>query len=72
MKFRNLVAAAAAISLSVAPAMAQSAASNLGRVTKASKESKGDAVLLGVAAVVLIAGGLAIATGNNSDKPKSP
>lgn len=74
MKFRSLVAAAAALTLTTAPVMAQSAAADLGRVAPVSGESslEGDSTILAILALLAIGLGVALAAGNNSDKPASP
>lgn len=73
MKFRSLVAAAAALTLTTAPVMAQSAVS-LGRAAPASSESslEGDSTILLILALIAAGLGVALAAGNNSDKPASP
>jgi hypothetical protein len=75
MKFRSLVAAAAALTLTTAPVLAQSAAADLGRtIAPVSDESalEGDSTILALLALLALGLGVALAGGNNSDKPASP
>lgn len=75
MKFRSMAAAAAALSLTAAPVMAQSAVADLGRsLAPISSESsmEGDSTILLILAVVALGVGIALAAGNNSDSPDSP
>jgi heme/copper-type cytochrome/quinol oxidase subunit 1 len=75
MKFRSLVAAAAALTLTTAPVLAQSAAADLGRtIAPVSDESaiEGDSTILAILALLALGLGVALGGGNNSDKPASP
>lgn len=75
MKFRSLVAAAAALTLTTAPVLAQSAVADLGRtLAPVSEESalEGDNTILAIVAVLIIGLGIALAAGNDSDTPASP
>jgi hypothetical protein len=74
MKFRSLVAAAAALTLSTAPVLAQTA-SDLGRtVAPASNESalEGEGTILLILAVIAAGLGIYLLADNESDKPASP
>ena len=71
MKFRELVASAAAVALSAAPAFAQEASRTGNNVADASQFG-GDSTLLLILAVLLIGSVVALAAGNNRDTPSSP
>lgn len=70
MKFRNLAASAAALILSTSPVLAQADRA----ATSATDASQfgGDSTLLLILAIALIAAGILVLAGNNSDKPTSP
>lgn len=75
MKLRNVLAAAAALTLTTTPVVAQSVAADLGRtVAPVSGEAsmEGDSTILLILALLAIGVGIAIAAGNNDDKPTSP
>lgn len=75
MKFRSLVAAAAALTLTTTPVLAQSAAADLGRtLAPVSGESsvEGDSTLLLILAVVALGVGIFLLADNDSDEPSSP
>ena len=74
MKFRNLAAAAAALTLTATPVLAESGSANLARTAAPVSESNsfaGGSGFLAVIAVVLFGVGIYLLTKNN-DKPKSP
>ncbi|WP_374409134.1 hypothetical protein [Pelagerythrobacter sp.] len=77
MKFRNLLAATAAISMAAAPAIAQSASSAERAVAPISSESElggdsdGSGVILAILAVAAIVAGIVIAVGGDDDEPVS-
>ncbi len=71
MKFRNLVAAAAALTLTTTPVLA----ADVSRATApVSEESQfgGDSTFLLILAIVLIGAGIFVLANNNSDTPTSP
>jgi len=72
MKIRSLLAAAAALTLTSAPVLAQSAAADLGRALSpvAGEELEGDQTVLVVGAVVLLGIGIALLV--DDDKSVSP
>ena len=75
MKLRELAAAAAALTLTASPVIAQAAETELSRTAApVAGESQfgGDSTLLLILAVLLIGGGIALLAGNKSDKPASP
>lgn len=78
MKFRNLLAATAAISLAASPAVAQSAnadraAAPVAKESKLGGESGGAGIILALLAAAAIIAGIVIAAGNEDDTaPTSP
>ena len=75
MKFRNLIAAATAITLTASPVLAQSVSAELGRTAAPiSGESKleGDSTILVILALIAAGVGIALAAGSDSNSPASP
>lgn len=79
MKFRNLLAATAAVSLAASPALAQSG--NADRASApAAKENRlggsgdgsGAGIILALLAAAAIIAGIVVAAGNEDDTPTSP
>lgn len=71
MKFRTMAAAIAALSLTAAPAMAESVDRASAPVTEQS-EMAGSSTLLLVLAVVLFGAGIFFLVDNDDDDPDSP
>lgn len=71
MKFRTMAAAIAALSLTAAPAMAESVDRSSAPVTEQS-EMAGTSTLLLVLAVVLFGAGIFFLVDNDDDDPDSP
>lgn len=74
MKFRELVASAAAVVLSTSPVLAQASdqVSRTGTQVADASQFGGDSTLLLILAILLIGAGVALLAGNNSDTPSSP
>lgn len=78
MKFRNLLAATAAVSLAVSPALAQTAnadrtAAPVAEESEFGGESGGAGIILALLAAAAIIAGIVIAGGNEDDTaPTSP
>ena len=75
MKFRSLLAAAAALSLTTTPVLAQSVAADLGRtIAPVSEESalEGEGSILLILAVVIFGLGIYLLVDNEDDDPDSP
>jgi hypothetical protein len=78
MKFRNLLAASAAVSLAVSPALAQSADADRAAAPVADEselggDSGGAGIILAILAAAAIIAGIIIAGGNEDDTaPTSP
>ncbi len=75
MKFRNLVAAAAALTLTATPVIAQAAVADMSReAAPVSDESEigGSGMLLAILAAVLIGAGIFLLADSKSNKPASP
>ena len=71
MKFRNLAAAAAAVSLTVAPVVAQAAPQRAAASTEEASELRGGSWVLAIIAFALIIAGIIIAVKDKND-PVSP
>lgn len=71
MKFRTLAAAAAALTLSAAPVVAQAAPARAAAPTTEASEIGGSAWLLGLLALAAFIAAIIIATKDNND-PVSP
>lgn len=76
MKFRNLVAATAALTMAATPAIAQSAPAERAAAPVAGEndfggEAGGGAIILAILAVAAIIAGIAIAAGGGNDDPIS-
>ena len=71
MKFRNLAAATAALSLTVAPVVAQAAPQRAAASTEEGSELRGSSWVLALIAFGLIIAGIFIAVKNKND-PVSP
>lgn len=71
MKFRNLAAAAAAMTLAAAPVAAQAAPQRAAAPTEEASEMGGSAWLLGVLALAAFIAAIIIAT-DGEDDPVSP
>ena len=71
MKFRNLVAAAAALTLTTTPVLAADVSRASAPVAEESQFG-GDSTFLLILAVVLIGAGIFVLANNNSDTPTSP
>ncbi len=75
MKFRNLLAATAAVSLAASPALAQSADRAAAPVEGESRlggDDGGAGIILALLAAAAIIAGIVIAGGNDDDTPASP
>jgi hypothetical protein len=75
MKFRSLLAAAAALSLTTTPVLAQSVAADLGRtIAPVSEESalEGEGSILLILAVIAFGLGIYLLVDNEDDDPDSP
>lgn len=72
MKFRNLAASAAALILSTSPVLAQADVSRAATSAADASQFGGDSTLLLILAIALIAAGILVLAGNNSDTPTSP
>ena len=77
MKFRNLLAATAAVSLAASPAVAQSAnadraAAPVAEDSELGGDSGGAGIILALLAAAAIIAGVIIAGGNDDDAPASP
>lgn len=80
MKFRNLLAATAAVSLAASPAMAQKAqttqadraAAPVKKDSELGGKAGGAGIILAILAAAAIIGGIVIAGSNKSDTPASP
>jgi hypothetical protein len=71
MKFRTLAAAAAALSLTAAPVVAQAAPQRAAAPTEESSELRGSSLILAILAFGAIIGAIIIAAGDSND-PVSP
>ncbi|MFZ1743388.1 MAG: hypothetical protein WAT93_11060 [Pontixanthobacter sp.] len=77
MKFRNLLAATAAVSMAASPALAQSVqadreAAPVRGDSKLGEDAGGAGIILALLAAAAIIAGIVIAGGNNDDTPASP
>ena len=77
MKFRNLLAASAAVSLAASPAVAQSvqadrAATPVAGDSELGGKGGGAGIILALLAAAAIIAGIVIAGGNEDDTPTSP
>ncbi len=77
MKFRNLLAATAAVSLAASPALAQSADADRATAPVTGESALGDdaggaGIILAILAAAAIIAGIVIAGGNEDDTPTSP
>ena len=77
MKFRNLLAATAAVSLAASPALAQSANADRAAAPVADANELGDdaggaGIILAILAAAAIIAGIIIAGDNEDDVPTSP
>ncbi len=77
MKFRNLLAATAAVSLAASPAVAQSVDADRAAAPVAEENALGDdaggaGIILALLAAAAIIAGIIIAGGNEDDTPASP
>ncbi len=74
MKFRNLLAATAAISLAASPALAQSSA-NVDRISapvaQDESELQGSGILIAILAAAAVIAGIIIIADNGDDEPIS-
>ena len=71
MKFRNLFAAAAALTMTTSPVLAADVSRAAAPVTEASQFG-GDSTLLLILAIILIGAGIFVLADNQSDTPTSP
>jgi hypothetical protein len=71
MKFRNLAAAAAALTLSAAPVVAHAAPARAAAPVEEASDARGGSWLLALIAAILIALGIYFAVKDNND-PVSP
>lgn len=71
MKFRNVLAATAALSLAAAPAVAEVSFARTAPVEGESEAGGGPGILLGIFAAAAIIGGIIIAADGGDDTPVS-
>lgn len=75
MKFRNLLAATAAVSMAASPAVAQQAdrsAAPVAANSELGEDAGGAGIILALLAAAAIIAGIVIAGGNEDDTPASP
>lgn len=71
MKFRGVLAAAAAVSLAAAPAVAEANFARTSAPVEGESEAGGSGALLGIFAAVAIIGGIIVAAGGGDDQAVS-
>ncbi len=72
MKFRNLAAAVAALTLTTSPVLAQASVERAGAPVESESELGGGSSLLLIIAIVLFGAGIYFLVDNDDDDPDSP
>ncbi|GAA4051800.1 hypothetical protein [Parerythrobacter jejuensis] len=71
MKFRNVLAATAALSLAAAPAVAEASFARTAAPVEGESEAGGSGIVIGILAAAALIGGIIIAAGGSDNDPVS-